>query len=153
MISFLFIRTTTNIVSNDEESNQDGIISIQNSDDEEKENVQGFKRRRSSSNSDQMKIFETIAKTIKENHSKKIELINQMQKPQNELELFFASICKTVEKFEALDQAKIKFEISQIVSQCEMVQIQASNSRLVHVSSYQHNDYQASTNNTTYYDL
>lgn len=157
MIAFFFIRTTTNITSNDEDSNQDSIITIQNSDDEEKENVPFLKRRRSSSNSDQMKIFETIAKTIKENHSRKIELINQMQKPQNELELFFASMCKTVEKFDALDQAKIKFEISQMVSQYEMTQIQAaSSSRILHVTTYQHSEYQTPTDDTTdasYYDL
>lgn len=154
MIALSLIRTTTNIGINDDGSSQDGIITIQNSDDEEKENVQCLKRRRSSSNSDQIKIFETIAKTIKENHSRKIDLINQMQKPQNLLELFFASMCKTVEKFEALDQAKIKLEISQIVSQYEMAQIQAANnSRIVHVSTYQHHEYQTSTDESSFYNL
>lgn len=154
MIAFSLIRATTNIACNDEDSSQAGTITIHNSDDEEKENVKCVKRRRTSSNSDQMKIFETIAKTIKENHSKKIELINQMQKPQNELELFFASMCKTVEKFDALDQAKIKFEISQIVSQYEMAQIQAAiSSRIVHVSTHELSEYQTSSDESSYYNL
>lgn len=77
-----------------------------------------------------------------------------MQKPQNELELFFGSMCKTVEKFDALDQAKIKFEISQIVSQYEMAQIQAAmSSRIIHVSTHQHSEYQTSTDKSSYYNL
>lgn len=78
-----------------------------------------IKRRRSNSNSEQMKLFENITRTIKENHSKKMELFQQSMQPQSELELFFASACKTVEKLKPLAQARVKFEVNKIISQAE----------------------------------
>lgn len=83
--------------------------------------TQPSKRKRSLSNSsDHLKLIENIAKSIKENQSKKLEIFQQAVQPQSELELFFAAICKTVEKFDPMAKAKLKIEISHIVSQAEL---------------------------------
>lgn len=74
-----------------------------------------------------MKIFENIAQTLKENGLKRSELFQQMMEPakkeQTELELFFCSMCKTVEKFSPFEQAKMKMQISHMVSQVELAQL------------------------------
>lgn len=84
------------------------------------ENLPPMKRRRSSSTGDQTRIFESIAKTMKENHSKKLDMLEKAMKPQSELELFFASMCKSVEKLDAIEQIKVKMEISRIVNNAEL---------------------------------
>lgn len=53
-----------------------------------------------------------------------MELFQQSIQPQSELELFFASACKTVEKFTPLAQAKVKFEVNKIISQAEFDYLQ-----------------------------
>lgn len=85
------------------------------------------KRERSSSNDDQMKIFENITHSIKGNNSKRNEVIQKMlndSRPEAELVLFFSSICKTVSKFSLLEQAKIKMKISQMVSETELAHLE-----------------------------
>lgn len=56
-------------------------------------------------------------------------MIQQVVRPQSELELFFASMCKTVEKFDPMEQAKIKIEVSRIISNTELAHIQKSNNQ------------------------
>lgn len=84
------------------------------------EDSHSIKRRRSSSNGDTIKLFESLSKTLKENNAKKIEAFQQVAQPRSEMQLYFGSICKTVEKFTPIDQVKIKIEISRIVSQFEL---------------------------------
>lgn len=97
-----------------DENSPNGI----NIDDDEMDFTQSYKKRRSS-NGEQFKLIETITKEIKENQTKKFDLFQQFTK-QSELELFFSSLCKTVEKFTAIEQAKIKIELSNIVGQHEL---------------------------------
>lgn len=114
-------RTFTNI---DIEKNEQNI-----DDQTEEEDIRPIKRRRSSSNGDQSKLFEYITSTIKESNLKRNEILQQIlvePKGQTELELYFSSICKTVEKLTPLQQAKIKMQISQIVSQAELAQFENS---------------------------
>lgn len=76
-----------------------------------------------------MKLFETFTKTLKDNHTHKMNLFHQAietSKPLTELELFFSSICKTVEKLKPIDQAKMKMQISSIVAQAELAELQSS---------------------------
>lgn len=89
-------------------------------DDDSHDYIQPMKRRRSSSNSEHMKMLETVTRCIKDNNSKKLEMFQQAIQPQTELELYFASICKTVEKFQPMAQAKIKMEINQLIGRYEM---------------------------------
>lgn len=128
---YLFLyRTVTNIAFDDVLPEDDAITIGSNSDDEEIENKPPLKRRRRSSGGEQFKMYESIAQSIKDNHSKKLDLMQQAiqsNKPQTELELYFMSICKTVEKLSALEQAKIKMQISNIVSQSELAHLQSSN--------------------------
>lgn len=116
-----FYRTTTNVVlgENDDITEYPAAVNLVDG-DEDCEIIQPSKRRRNASGGQQIKIFETIAKTFSENQSRKLEMFQKAMQPQGELELFFASVCKTVEKFSPLEQAKIKMEMSRIVSQSEL---------------------------------
>lgn len=70
-----------------------------------------------------MKIFENIAHTLREQNSKRNAIYEQIlsdSKPQSEIELYFSSISKTVEKLNPIEQAKLKIQISQIVSKAEL---------------------------------
>lgn len=107
---------------NEDDNTTESTDFIQNDDDELQ--FMPIKRRRSSSNEDQKKNFETFTKTIRDNQSKKLEMFEKVLKPQTELELFFASMCKTCEKFNPIEQAKIKMEVSRLVSQMEMEHLQ-----------------------------
>lgn len=122
---FIYIdyRTTTNIEivdveQFDEEFSQDSFNDSMGSTQESTS-----KKRRSNDN-EQIKIFENIAKEMKENQMKKMEFIQQIAQRKSALELFFASICKTVEKFNPLEQAKIKISISNIVSEIEISRLE-----------------------------
>lgn len=136
MIHFVFsfsFRSTTNIFVDEivPEIDAIDISDDESKDGDNKENVQPIKRRRSSSTGDQMKIYETLAKTLNETHSQKLNLIHQAiesTKSQSELELYFSSICKTVEKLSPIDQAQIKLQISNIVSQAELAQLRSTTS-------------------------
>lgn len=134
---FVYPYRTTSSVIFDDVSSEDGAAStVTISDEEDKSDelqlMVPHKRRRSSSSSDQFKMYESFAKTMRENHSAKMNLIQQLQTPkeQTELERFFASVCKTVERFPALDQVKAKMKISQIVSEMEFAQL--SNQAYIH---------------------
>lgn len=135
---FFSFRTTSNIIF-DDVSSADAIINDISDDDDKsndsKENKPVQKRRRSSSSSssDQMKIYESFARTMQENHTAKMNLIQQLQdtKSQSELECYFTAICKTVEKFSPIEQAKIKMQISQIVGQAELDQLEHRQSQLI----------------------
>lgn len=98
-------------------------------DDDDKESAQHYKRRRSSSTGERIKMVETFTKTLKDNHIQKMHMLQQAvessNKPQSELELYFSSICKTVEKLPPLEQAKLKMQISNIVCQAELSQLQS----------------------------
>lgn len=83
------------------------------------------KRRRMN---EQNRSLETIAQHLKQSQSKKMELLEKMigtPQEQSDLQLFFASICKTVEKFTALDQATIKMEVTKIVNEMEVMNLKA----------------------------
>lgn len=92
-------------------------------------------KRPKKSNNEQLRIFESIAQDMKESQSKKIEIFQQIMHPKSELELFFASICKTVEKFGALEQAKTKVAISQIVSQMEISHLEKAAQEIIFLPS------------------
>lgn len=127
----MFNRTITNIPSGIEANLDDDSIAI-----EDEEN-QPMKRRRSSSNGEQSKIFENIAHTLKENNFKRNELIQKIladSKAQSELELYFGSICKTVERFSLIEQARVKMQISQIVSQAELSHFEKRNFEIVNIN-------------------
>lgn len=49
----------------------------------------------------------------------------ETSKVKSELDLFFESICKTVEKLGALDQAMVKMGILKIVNQAEIAFIKS----------------------------
>lgn len=102
--------------------NDENSPNVINIDDDEMDFTQSYKKRRSS-NGEQFKLIETITKEIKENQTKKFDLFQQFTK-QSELELFFSSLCKTVEKFTAVEQAKIKIELSNIVGQHELAHLE-----------------------------
>lgn len=129
-------------------------------DDEEENDFRSHKRKRNTSNSEQMKIFEVITKTLKENNSKKIEMFQKMQADsQSELELFFSCICKTVEKFSPIEQARVKMQISKTVSQCELARLETynyavpmANSTILGTQTYPENTIYT-TDNTSLYDL
>lgn len=52
-----------------------------------------------------------------------MEMFQQVIQPQTELDLFFASICKTVQKFEPMSQARIKIEINQLIGRYELAHL------------------------------
>lgn len=123
-------RTTTNIQIDTIEDeavvpNDDCGIS----DDFTDEHLPPMKRRRSSSTGEQTRMFENIAKTIKENHNKKIEILEQAMKPQSDLQLFFASMCKSAEKLDPIEQIKVKMEISRIINNAELSQLEKRSDR------------------------
>lgn len=132
LINWIHNRTTTNIELDEDES----IISISfDSDDDNSKDKQNDKpndepndepnsKKRRSNNGDQLKVFQTIADDMKQNQVKKMEMLQQVMQPKSGLELFFASICKTVEKFSPLDQAKIKSAISGVVSDMEIANLE-----------------------------
>lgn len=131
--SFPF-RTTTNIVlgAEEEEHIEQNIEENEQYDQTNSHDmVHTPKRKRTSPHPT---IFENLAKSIQESHSKEMEMFQQVIKPQSEMDLFFSSICKSVEKFNAIEQAKIKIEINRIVSQMEMNHLQnvASNQQIVY---------------------
>lgn len=77
------------------------------------------KRKRTSSSSGDIKCF---VDEFKGTQSRKLELLEKIiETPEkSELELFFASICKTVQKFTPLEQAKIKMKITETVNVAEI---------------------------------
>lgn len=131
----LLSRTTTNIsLEDDDDTNipdsivpDEEVMMVDNTDDQ---CLPHIKRRRCSFGSgDQMRFFESISRTLKESQSKKLELIQQVVRPQSDLELFFASMCKTVERFDLIEQAKIKIEVSRIVSNSELAHLEKANNQ------------------------
>lgn len=87
------------------------------------------KRRRNHSGGEQSKGIELIAQQIKDAQARKMELLEKMvtsngNQEQSELQLFFASMCKTVEKFTPLNQAKIKMQITKIVNEMEILHLE-----------------------------
>lgn len=147
--STLFSRTTTNISlgANDDTSTLDGIVpdeEVVMVDSTDDQCLPPVKRRRCSSGSgEQMRFFESISKSLEENQSKKFELIQQVMRPQSDLELFFASMCKTVEKFDLIEQAKIKIEVSRIVSNSELAHLEKANNQnrvMMSVNTIDQND-------------
>lgn len=102
-------------------------IDGENSGINELEQSASKRRRVSSSAGDNMKHFNTFVSEMKESQSKKIELLGKIvdTPAKSELELFFASICKTVEKLTAIEQAKLKMKISTIVSEAEIAFIES----------------------------
>lgn len=67
--------------------------------------------------------FENFRKEIQMNQEKKFDLIQkivQKSPEKSDLELFFNSMFKTVQKFTPKDQAVLKIKIYQIVSEKEM---------------------------------
>lgn len=113
-------RTTTNIDVDDD----DAIFINEDFGADDSRDFEKKAKRQRSNNSDQMKMFEILSNDMKQNQMKKMELLHQAIQPRNELELFFSSVCKTVEKFTPLDQAKVKSTISRIVSDMEIAHIQ-----------------------------
>lgn len=132
ILFFANFRTITNIGINDDvddvlNGHLDLDLGVAEIDDDECD-FQLNKKRKNSSNGDHVKVFESIAKSIKDNHSKKIELFEKVvNRPHSEIELFFMSISKTVEKFNPIEQTKVKIEISRIVNQLELAHFENMN--------------------------
>lgn len=128
-------RTITNIASSNDSGNENEENEAANEDEKNTEKVVAeefhpFKRRRSSSNGDHMKIFENLANSMKENNSKRNEIyqkliIDSKENSKNDLELYFDSICKTVSKFNSFDQVKIKMKISHLVNEAELQHLES----------------------------
>lgn len=118
---FITRRTTTNIhnemiddidsVEFIDESSIDSISDI---------SIEPISKRPRKNSNEKIKLFESVANDLKENQNKKMEILHQFVQPKTELELFFASLCKTVEKFSPLEQAKVKISVSRIVSETEI---------------------------------
>lgn len=120
-------RTTTNIETYDVDDDDDGNVDrllIEDDTDGDSTSFESEHKKRRSNNNDQLRIFKNIANDMKENQNRKVELLQQVMQPKTELELFFASICKTVEKFTPLDRAKVKAAISRIVGDMEIANIE-----------------------------
>lgn len=78
-------------------------------------NAPSKKRKSDSSN----ELINQLAQT----QSRKLDLLEQLvatPSEQSELDLFFASICKTVAKLNALEQAQLKMEIIKSVNTAEI---------------------------------
>lgn len=116
MIVSIINRTTTNIELDDEDD--DSILISEDTDVDS--SFEPKPKKKQKCNSDQFKLFQDIANDMKQNQNRKMELLQQVCMPRSELELFFASMCKTVEKFTPLDQAKVKSTISRIVGEIEI---------------------------------
>lgn len=134
-------RTTSNIAFDDVMNEFDDLHTVDISDDEmdgpTKENLRPIKRRRSSSTGDQLKIFESVAKALKDNQNQRMGMYQStVEVPQTELELYFSSICKTVEKLPPIEQTKIKMQVSNIVNQAELAQLQPSQSTVAPYNYY-----------------
>lgn len=84
------------------------------------------KRQKSNPAGDQTKQIQLLTREFGDSQRKKIDLLERIVSApqQNELELFFASICKTVEKLTAIDQVKIKMKVTQIVHDIELARLQ-----------------------------
>lgn len=133
----------------DDVFDHESLVTI--SDDEEKNDDKNKRRRSSSSSSsDQIKIYESLAKSMKENHAQKLELFQKTMestKPQTELELYFSSICKSVEKLDPIEQTRIKMQISQMVGQAELTQLQSQRPPVTH---YDYNQYHSGPSYSNY---
>lgn len=67
--------------------------------------------------------LEHFSKQLEKSQEKKIDLIKsilQKSPEKNDLDLFFSSMCKTVQKFVPKEQALLKFKIHQLVSEKEI---------------------------------
>lgn len=77
---------------------------------------------------------------IKQNSVAKFDLLKtvvergQRDETESELGLFFKSICKTVEKFNAIEQAKIKIEITTLVSNMQISKFQQNQAEIINSS-------------------
>lgn len=82
------------------------------------------RRRNLSTTGDSLKL---IVNEMKDTQSRKIELLEKIvETPEkSELELFFGSICMTVQKLTPLEQAKTKMKILEIVNKAEIQHIQS----------------------------
>lgn len=140
----LSCRTTTNIAT----AITDDPDEVKENYESEEENIRPTKRRRSSSNGDQVKLLENIANTFRDNSSRRNDLIQHIMnesKPKTELEVYFNSICLTVGKLDPLEQARVKMQISQIVSQAELSQLEKSQSQYTTIQNWSgHIHYQRS---------
>lgn len=66
-----------------------------------------------------------IAQQMRNSQTRKLDIIEKMiaTPPQSDLELFFASMCKTVEKFSPINQAEIKMNVTKLVNEAEILHL------------------------------
>lgn len=125
IILFSYSRTTTNIPSDEgSDWSEENDMNHENPSDEDEPLFKPKKKRRKNSNGEQMKVLENFTNNFKETQAKKLELFQKAIQPHTELELFFSSICKTVEKLNPIDQAKLKNQISNIVTEFELTHLE-----------------------------
>lgn len=80
-------------------------------------------KKQKSSTSEQWSQFDNLRRDMQKNNDKKLDLIQkivQKSPEKTDLELFFNSISKTVQKFTPKDQAVLKIKIYQLVSEKEI---------------------------------
>lgn len=111
--------TTSNVVSPNVDNHLNDANLKENSESEPNKTTSMKRKYASNGNWDHLVKF---TEEMKENQNKKFELLEKLsQAPeQSDLELFFSSVCKTVQKFSAKDQALIKMRIHQIVNEKEI---------------------------------
>lgn len=85
------------------------------------------RRRVTSSTSSATENLKYIVNEMKDTQSRKFELLEKIvdTPEKSELELFFASICMTVQKLTPLEQARTKMDILQIVNRAEIRHIES----------------------------
>lgn len=130
LFSFYDYSTTTNINL----LHSGDIINL----DESLENVSSepqSKQRKSSKG--EWSHFEHFRMEMKKNQEQKFDLIEKICKSpeKTDLQLFFISISKTVEKFSRKDQAILKLKIHQIVSEQEISNLNSTQNVVENVSS------------------
>lgn len=82
------------------------------------------KRRRSTENT-----FDKLVSINTRNSDERMKFLQKTQsnsEPMTELGHYFASICKTVEKMAPFEQARVKYEISNLVGRIEMDKLRGS---------------------------
>lgn len=117
MAHFWFFSTTSNIVHEIEEPVEEEMCM---EDDDKKENTPPKKKTKKSTH------LEDLSKVMQKNQEKKLDLLEkiiQKSPEKTDLDLFFISISKTVKKFPIRDQALLKIQIQQIVSEKEIAHL------------------------------
>lgn len=112
----LFYRTLSNISDETTVSSESDVVAVDLEDENDSQPI--AKRKRSTDNT-----FDKLASTYERNSAERMKILQQkpfLIEPMTALGHFFSSICKTVEKFSEYEQARVKFEISNLIGRIEM---------------------------------